>query len=209
MRSAPQRAYPLKRPPRIRITRVTTKRGDAGQTDLVGGVRVWKGSARIESYGAVDETNAAIGAARLACRGRKPAAAGRRIEAILVRVQNELFNLGSELATPPGDLDPAQPVVLDRHVTALERELNEMNAALPALKSFILPGDGPVGAALHVARTTCRRAERAIVRLAAEETVRPEAIRYVNRLSDHLYVLGRWAARKFREPETVWTPEKI
>ncbi len=194
---------------RIRITRVYTRRGDVGETDLVGGVRVSKDARRIEAYGAVDETNAAIGVAREAARSRrKPAAASKRIVALLSRVQNELFNLGSELATPPRKLHPAQPVVLDRHVAALEREMDEMNETLPTLRSFVLPGGGPIGAALHVARTTCRRAERVVVALARVESVRPEAIRYLNRLSDHLFVLGRWAAKKYGEPEPLWTPEK-
>jgi cob(I)alamin adenosyltransferase len=194
---------------RIRITRVYTRRGDVGETDLVGGVRVSKGALRIEAYGAVDEANAAIGVAREAARAhRKPAAASKRIAAVLSRVQNELFNLGSELSTPPGKLHPAQPVVADRHVQALEREMDEMNESLPTLASFVLPGGGPVGAALHVARTTCRRAERVVVALSRVESVRPEAIRYLNRLSDHLFVLGRWAAKKYGEPEPLWTPEK-
>lgn len=198
----------MKKRTSIRITRVYTKRGDAGETDLVGGVRTSKGSRRIESYGAVDEANAAIGLARDACRGRKPSAVGKRIDSILRRVQNELFNVGSELATPPELLHPKQPVVAERHVEALEREIDAMNEELPALRSFVLPGGGPVGAALHLARTICRRAEREVVRLAAEETVRPETIRYLNRLSDHLFVLGRWAAKKYREPEPIWTPEE-
>jgi cob(I)alamin adenosyltransferase len=194
---------------RVRIDRVYTKRGDAGETDLVGGAPTSKASLRIESFGAVDEANAAIGVARDACRARrKPAAASRRIDAMLRRVQNELFNVGSELATPPAKLHPGQPVVEARHVEALEREMDALNEDLEPLRSFVLPGGGPVGAALHVARTICRRAERAVVRLATEEPVRAETLRYLNRLSDHLFVLGRWAAKQYGEPEPLWEPEK-
>lgn len=193
----------------IRITRVYTRRGDAGETDLVGGVRVAKDSARIEAYGVIDETNAAIGVAREQNRAMRTRPRSRaRIEEILRRIQNELFNVGSELATPVEALHPMQAIVQERHVRALEREIDDLNADLPILKSFILPGGGPVGAALHVARTTARRAERVLVALSRIEEVRPEALRYVNRLSDHLFVLGRWAARTYGEPEPIWVPEK-
>ena len=192
----------------IRITRVYTKAGDGGQTQLVGGQRVDKDSRRIETYGTVDELNAVIGLIRAANRapGAPPVEAGA-IEGMLRRIQNELFNLGSDLATRIEDQDPRQPVIAARHVEALEADIDRMNAELPDLKSFVLPGGGWVSAYCHQARTVCRRAERLLVALAKEEKVSPVNIPYLNRLSDFFFVLGRWAAKAYGEPEPLWTPE--
>lgn len=191
----------------IRINRVYTKFGDEGHTALVGGRKVSKADPRVESYGEVDELNATLGLARQALSSA-PDAVRERLDPILGRVQNELFNLGSELATRPEDLRPTQPKMTPRHVEQLEQDLDAMNDTLPELTSFILPGGGPVGAALHLSRTVCRRAERRIVSLAAEEFVSAEVLQYVNRLSDALFVFARWAAVQSGAPEVLWRPEK-
>jgi cob(I)alamin adenosyltransferase len=136
-----------------------------------------------------------------------PDSAKARIDAILQRVQNELFNLGSLLATLPEDLSDQQPRIEARHVEALEHVIDELNEHLPPLRSFTLPGGGWVSSYLPLARTVCRRAERVIVSLAALEPVDAECVRYVNRLSDALYVIGRWNVRERGETEPLWTPE--
>jgi cob(I)alamin adenosyltransferase len=193
----------------VRINRVYTRTGDGGKTRLVGGQEVDKDSLRIEAYGTVDELNAALGVVIEANRSPVGAApeSSARMERILRRIQNELFNLGSDLATRIEDRWQGQPLIEQRHIEALEREIDSMNAELDALKSFVLPGGGPVGAAMHVARTICRRAERVCVTLAREEPIGPHDIPYLNRLSDALFVFGRWAAKKRGEPEPLWTPE--
>lgn len=192
----------------IRITRVYTKAGDGGQTQLVGGQRVDKDSLRIETYGTVDELNAVIGLIRTANRApNAPAVEAGAIEGMLKRVQNELFNLGSDLATRIEDQDPRQPIVATRHVEALEADIDRMNSELPDLKSFVLPGGGWVSAYSHQARTVCRRAERLLVALGKQEKISPVNLPYLNRLSDFFFVLGRWAAKAYGEPEPLWTPE--
>jgi cob(I)alamin adenosyltransferase len=194
----------------IRISRVYTRGGDKGETSLVGGQRVAKDSIRIESYGTVDELNAVLGLARVANRETRGASAEdrSRLDALLERVQNELFCLGSDLATLPGDRHPRQPVIDARHVAQLETTIDELNAGLPELASFVLPGGGPVGAFLHQARTVCRRAERSVTALARQEAVGEHARVYLNRLSDLLFVLSRWAAKIRCEPETLWDPAR-
>jgi cob(I)alamin adenosyltransferase len=194
----------------IRINRVYTRGGDAGETSLVGGQRIAKDAIRIESYGTVDELNAILGLVRTANKetpGASDADKGR-LDALLTRLQNELFNLGSDLATLPQDRHPRQPVIEERHVTFLEKTIDELNEGLPELRSFVLPGGGWVAAFLHQARTVCRRAERLVTTLARQEAVGPNALVYLNRLSDLLFVLGRWAARARRESEPLWEPEK-
>lgn len=194
----------------IRINRVYTRGGDKGETSLVGGQRISKDSIRIESYGTVDELNAVLGLARTANR-ETPGASDEdrsRLDALFVRLQNELFNLGSDLATLPPDRHPKQPVIEARHVTFLEKTIDEMNAGLPELRSFVLPGGCWVSAFLHQARTVCRRAERLVTTLARREAIGAHALAYLNRLSDLLFVLGRWAARARREPEPLWEPER-
>lgn len=188
----------------IRINRVYTRTGDRGETGLVGGRRVPKDSPRIEAYGTVDELNAALGLVRL----HTSTGPLQPLDGVLARVQNELFNLGSLLATPPENLHPQQPVVEERHIARLEQEIDEYNAVLPELRSFVLPGGGAAAAHLHLARTICRRAERLVVALGRQEPVRAEAIRYLNRLSDALFVFSRWAALQLGEPERLWTPEQ-
>ena len=194
----------------IRINRVYTRGGDRGETSLVGGQRIAKDSIRIESYGTVDELNAVLGLVRVANRDTKGASkAGReKLDAILGRLQNELFNLGSDLATLPGDRHPKQPVIEPRHVTWMEKTIDELNEGLPELSSFVLPGGGIVGAFLHQARTVCRRAERVVTALSRKEAVSDQCLVYLNRLSDLLFVLSRWAAKTRKEPEPLWDPAK-
>jgi len=189
----------------VRINRVYTKTGDDGTTGLVGGARVGKDSARIEAYGTVDELNAQLGVVRVALA---KSAARSRLDPILVRVQNELFNLGSDLATPDDERRKRQPGVAARHVEALEREIDELNDALPELRSFVLPGGGEVSALLHVARTVCRRAERRTLTLGRAEGLPDHAAVYLNRLSDALFVFGRWASMKDGQAELLWEPDK-
>jgi cob(I)alamin adenosyltransferase len=189
----------------VRIDKVYTKGGDRGETSLIGGDRVAKDSLRIECYGTVDELNAALGLVRTALDS---SAAGPRLAAVVARVQNELFNLGAELATPDTARRAKQPTVAQRHVDALEADIDELNEAVPPLTSFVLPGGGWVSAYFHLARTICRRAERITVRLAREDSVGDHAVRYLNRLSDALFVFGRWAAMKDGQPEPLWQPDK-
>jgi cob(I)alamin adenosyltransferase len=189
----------------IRITRVYTRRGDHGETDLVGGARAPKDAARIEAYGAVDELNAAIGAARAFNEteiDRAPAC--RDLHAILRRLQSELFDLGAELATPPAAFQPGMFRVGPAEVTALETIMDRCQQDLQPLRSFILPGGGRVSALLHVARTVCRRAEREVVRLMHEEDVGEQPLAYLNRLSDLLFVLSRWIGHHLGEQEYLW-----
>ena len=174
----------------VTLNRIYTKTGDAGTTRLATGASVSKADLRVEAYGAVDETNACIGLARAAL------GEGARLDAMLARLQNELFDLGADLATPPKP-DEAEGSVLrvsDVQVERLEGEIDALNAGLPELASFVLPAGAPAAAALHLARTVCRRAEREAVRLAdAGEPVSGPALRYLNRLSDLLFVAARFA----------------
>jgi cob(I)alamin adenosyltransferase len=191
----------------VRLNRIYTKAGDGGQTRLVGGQKVAKNAPRIEAYGTVDELMACLGLVRTALTAGEPPAGAAALEAVLRRVQNELFNLGSDLATLVEDRHPRQPVVEERHVTALELEIDAINQDLPELRSFVLPGGGWVAAYLHLARTVCRRAERLVAGLAAAEPVGPQVLPYLNRLSDALFVMSRHAARLYGEPEPLWEPE--
>jgi len=191
--------------PRLALNRIYTKRGDAGETALVGGQRVAKDALRIECYGTVDELNSFLGLAGVSCTAD---ARLQALGAILLRVQHELFNLGSILATLPEDVHPKQPRVTDAEVQQLEREIDAMNEGLPALRSFVLPGGTRLNAELHTARTVCRRGERLTVSLAREEQVPGEAIRYLNRLSDALFVWSRWANHVLGVPEVLWEPNR-
>lgn len=189
--------------PRIALNRIYTKRGDGGETSLVGGQRVPKHAARIEAYGTVDELNAFIGLAAVSC-GQDSRLAP--LAAILRRVQHELFNLGSILATQPADVHPHQPRVTPAEIAQLEREIDSMNAVLEPLRSFVLPGGTRLNAELHVTRTVCRRAERLLTSLAREESVPAEAIPYLNRLSDAMFVWSRWVNHVLGVPEVLWEP---
>lgn len=190
----------------MRITRVYTRTGDKGTTRLVGGQEVPKDHVRIRTYGTVDELNAVLGLARV-FNGRSGAApvAVERIDGMLHRIQNDLFNVGSDLATLPADRWEGMYRVGDEDVKTLETWMDALNEDVGPLKEFILPGGGPVGGFLHQARTVCRRAEREVTELVRHEPETGEGpLRYLNRLSDFLFVLGRWAARELGEPEFLW-----
>ena len=176
---------------------------------MAGGQRVPKDSVRIESYGTVDELNAFLGLACVTC-GEQTANAGRlgKLGHILLRVQHELFNLGSQLSTLPKDLHPKQARITTIEIERLEHEIDEMNEELPVLRSFVLPGGTRLNAELHAARTICRRAERLTVALAREEQTPPEAVKYLNRLSDALFVWSRWASHVMGVPEILWEPDR-
>jgi cob(I)alamin adenosyltransferase len=192
----------------VRLNRIYTKAGDGGDTRLVGGQKVAKNSARIETYGTVDELSSCLGLARAALATPAAPDGAAELDAVIKRVQNELFNLGSDLATLPEDSHPQQPLIEARHVTALERQIDAWNESLPELRSFVLPGGGWVAASLHLARTVCRRAERLVVTLRASESVGDQVLPYLNRLSDALFVMSRHASRLYGEPEPLWEPEK-
>jgi cob(I)alamin adenosyltransferase len=184
----------------VRIDKIVTKAGDGGLTRLATGEQVSKADARVEAYGAVDEANSTIGVARLYTT------ADPVLDPILNRAQNDLFDLGADLATPHSPDLKFEPLrVNDAQVDRLEAELDRLNSELSPLESFILPGGSPAAAQLHVARAVMRRAERAIVALAAVETVSPEAIKFANRLSDLLFVAARWANDKGRA-DLLWKP---
>lgn len=187
----------------VALNRIYTKAGDGGRTQLADGERRKKHDLRIEAYGTVDELNATIGLARL------HSATDAELDAMLARIQNDLFDLGADLATPPRDAPRKREDlrVLESQVERLEREIDAMNEALEPLRSFVLPGGTPVAAHLHVARTVCRRAERLTVALAekAEEKIAPEVIRYLNRLSDHLFVAARHANDGGKR-DVLWVP---
>jgi cob(I)alamin adenosyltransferase len=182
--------------------KVYTRTGDDGTTALFGGDRVAKTHPRIAAYGTVDEANAALGLAR-SLLGDAPGA--DRADEILDRIQQELFVLGGDLASPHATKYPV-PRIAAEHVERLEHEIDELEADLPALKHFILPGGAPGGAALHVARTVARRAERHTVELGKQEEVNDHAARYLNRLSDFLFVLARWVNHRAEVPEAQWVP---
>jgi cob(I)alamin adenosyltransferase len=194
--------------PQLAINRVYTRKGDAGQTALVGGQRVPKTSARIAAYGTVDELNAVVGTCRQALLDdHADNAAFDELGRTLLRVQHELFNLGSILATLPDDVGEKMPRVSQDDITALEASMDLMNEELPALRSFVLPGGSRLNAQLHLARTVCRRAERKAVALAESEEVDPDAIAYLNRLSDAFFVWSRWASVKGSgADEVLWDP---
>jgi len=182
----------------VRLTRIYTRGGDAGQTSLGDGARVSKSSTRVAAFGTVDEANSAVGIARLHATGDA--------DAMLGRIQNDLFDLGADLCTPEEENPKYPPLrISDRQVERLEQEIDAMNEKLAPLDSFILPGGPPAAAYLHLARTVARRAERLIVELAATEPVNPAAVRYANRLSDHLFVLSRHLNEDGRR-DVLWVP---
>lgn len=188
----------------VRITRVYTRTGDKGDTALVGGRRVAKDSPRIEAYGTIDELNAIIGLARAFNAESSPIKAGRFLDETLAKIQDELFDLGSELATPPDAEYAGMYRVGDAEVKRLESIMDQCQKELEPLKSFVLPGGGKVGAFLHQCRTVCRRAERDLLRLSRAEPLSDQALKYVNRLSDLFFVLARWSAKQAGEKEALW-----
>jgi cob(I)alamin adenosyltransferase len=199
-------APPAQPPRRLtvpRLTKIYTRSGDRGQTGLVGGRRLSKDSPRIWAYGTVDELNSVIGLAR-SFNARRRSAPRRRLDRVLARIQNELFHLGAELATLPADRRPGTPRIRPDNITALEHLMDQLNAKLGPLREFILPGGSPTAAALHIARTVCRRAERFCVRLDRAEPLDGCVLAYLNRLGDALFVLARHANRLERARDTYW-----
>lgn len=187
----------------VRITKVYTRTGDKGNTHLAGGQSIAKTAERIEAYGCVDELNSHLG---LVAEALREETALEILHGQILRIQNALFDLGSQLAVLPEDRRENTPVINEEDVKRLEDEMDEMNEGLPALTSFILPGGGELSARLHVARTVCRRCEREIIRLANLEELDGTEIPYVNRLSDWLFVASRYAAYKQGIEETLWKP---
>ena len=192
----------------MRISKVYTRSGDAGKTRLAGGQEVWKDSLRVEAYGTVDELNSVIGLAR-ALNAEQPdhVNAKSTLEDHLRWIQNKLFDVGGILATAPGETFKNMPVVTADHVGKLEGLIDVCQEDLEPLKEFILPGGGKVSGFLHQARTVCRRAERLCVSLSREEQVPAELVRFLNRLSDALFVLARWTAKMQGEDEYLWERE--
>jgi len=192
----------------MRISKVYTRTGDAGKTRLAGGQEVWKDSARVEAYGTVDELNSMLGLARvLNGQPGKNTDASDFMESTLKWTQNKLFDLGGILATAPGESFPNMPNVTPDDVVHVEHLIDEWQKNLAPLKEFILPGGGQIAALLHVARTICRRAERLCVTLSKEESVDPELVKFLNRLSDALFVFARWVAKQQGESEFLWERE--
>jgi cob(I)alamin adenosyltransferase len=189
--------------PRLALNRIYTKTGDKGETHLVGGQRVPKDSLRIECYGTVDELNAFVGMACVSAGETVP-----QLAAILRRVQHELFNLGSILATRAEDVHPKQARVTSVEIETLEKEIDRANDDLAPLRSFVLPGGSRLNTELHACRTICRRAERLAVSLAREEQIPPEVVQYLNRLSDAFFVWSRWANHVLGAPEVLWEPNQ-
>ncbi len=179
--------------------KIYTKKGDAGQTSLIGGTRVPKHHLRVEAYGMVDELNVVIG---LLIDQLKT---DREIE-VLRTIQDRLFITGSNLAADPHKNRMALPQLSNEDIELLEREIDVMDAALPPLKNFILPGGHPAVSFSHLARVVCRRAERIVSQLAENESVNPDIIKYLNRLSDYFFMLSRWNAHVLQVHETAWRP---
>lgn len=188
----------------VKLTKIYTRGGDTGQTSLVGGMRISKDNSRIEAYGSVDEANSVIGIARLST--------GDEADKMLFRIQNDMFDLGADLATPADETasdafapDEMTLRITEAQVTRLEHEIDTMNRELSALTSFTLPAGSAASAHLHLARTVTRRAERHAVSAAGEMAINPAAIKYLNRLSDHLFVLTRYLNNKGAD-DVLWVP---
>ncbi len=189
----------------VRITRVYTRTGDKGETALVGGKRVPKDSPRIGGYGAIDELNSIVGLARVFNEERlQESEAHRFLDGVLRKIQDELFDLGSELATPEDFSYEGMYRLTEAEVKRIEEIIDECQKELEPLKSFVLPGGGRIAAYLHQCRTVCRRAEREILQLSRVEKVSDSILKYVNRLSDLFFVLSRWIAKRSGEKEYLW-----
>jgi len=190
----------------VRINRVYTRKGDQGNTSLVGGRSVPKDDLRVDCFGTVDELNCVLGIVRSANADKPQNARRDGFDRILQAIQQRLFDLGAELATLPDDRYDGQVTLTAADVSWLEQVIDTLNAELQPLESFILPGGGMVNAHLHQARAVCRRAERLTVRLAREQAVGEQVVPYLNRLSDALFVFGRWVAAALGEREVLWKP---
>jgi cob(I)alamin adenosyltransferase len=195
-----------------KLTRIYTRTGDQGTTGLVGGQRVKKNSLRIDTYGTVDELSSSLGLVRTALASAATSVDGQAAERVreldrwMAWTQDVLFNLGSELATLPADRRPGMPLIGAADAEALERAIDRAQADLEPLANFILPGGSYPGAFLHAARTVARRAERLLFTLSEHEEISEESLRYLNRLSDALFVWSRWINHALREPEAQWNP---
>jgi cob(I)alamin adenosyltransferase len=189
----------------IRITRVYTRTGDKGETSLVGGKRVPKDSPHIEACGTIDELNSIVGLARVFNEEKLAGHdAHRFLDVVLRKIQDELFDLGSELATPEDFYQPGMYRVSEKQVEKIEQLIDECQKSLEPLKSFVLPGGGKVGAYLHQCRTVCRRAERQVLRLSRAEPMSEWPLKYLNRLSDLFFVLSRWISKQTGQDEYLW-----
>jgi len=189
----------------VRITRVYTRTGDKGETGLVGGKRVPKDSPRIEAYGTIDELNSIVGLARAFNEERITEGETHRfLDEVLRKIQDQLFDLGSELATPSDFAYEGMYRVGEGEVKGVEDLIDECQRELGPLKSFVLPGGGRIGAYLHQCRTVCRRAEREILRLSRGEKIGEWPLKYINRLSDLFFVLSRWVGKRQGEKEYLW-----
>ena len=189
----------------VRITRVYTRTGDKGETGLVGGKRVPKDSPRIEAYGTIDELNSIVGLARAFNEERITEGETHRfLDEVLRKIQDQLFDLGSELATPSDFAYEGMYRVGEGEVKGVEDLIDECQRELGPLKSFVLPGGGRIGAYLHQCRTVCRRAEREILRLSRGGKIGEWPLKYTNRLSDLFFVLSRWVGKRQGEKEYLW-----
>ena len=192
--------------PEILINKVYTKSGDKGQTYLVGGKKIAKNDIRICSYGEIDELNAYIGGCRQLIVEKSDNSEFKKLSNILYRIQNELFNLGNMLATLDEDIKKGMPRIEDSHIKKMENEIDYFNENLPDLKSFVLPGGSQLNIWFHISRTLCRRCERTVVSLSQKESVDDIIVKYLNRLSDGLFVWSRWVNVMQSHPEVSWNP---
>ena len=192
---------------KIRINKVYTRTGDKGKTHLIGGAERWKDHARVEAYGTVDELNSEIGLCRELVK-EKGNEKFRSLIRLLKSVQNELFNLGTQLATDKRDDSENLPKLSDVAILKLESEIDSANESLSELTSFVLPGGSVINAQFHIARNVCRRAERRVISLSKKENVHSENIRYLNRLSDALFVWSRWVSNIIGDEENLWDPDQ-
>ena len=192
----------------VRINKVYTKTGDAGETSLAYGGRIGKDHPRVQAYGTVDELNSLVGIVRCFNLEKPESVRRDKLETILQTIQQRLFDIGSLLATDTKSAPKSAPSVTEENVKWLEKVIDAMNEELTPLNSFVLPGGSPVNAFLHQCRTVCRRAERDIVSLSRDEKIDPNLIAYINRLSDALFVFSRWTASTMNEKEFLWEPGK-
>ena len=196
--------------PQIKINKVYTKSGDSGKTKLVGGQTRLKSDLRIECYGEIDELNSYIGACIVNIKNIEINSEMKlKLISILIKIQNQLFNLGTMVATMPENMHSKMPKIEDIHIKYLEDEMDKFNNELIHLTSFILPGGSKSNISLHIARTVCRRVERKAVKLMLTEEIDPNIIIYLNRLSDALFVWSRWVINVENKNENYWNPNKI
>ena len=191
----------------FRINKVYTRGGDAGKTRLIGGEERWKDNARVEAFGTVDELNAEVGLCRELIKETGNEKFASLIQ-VLKSIQNELFNLGTQLAAAEGSDSKNLPQLSDNTILKLESEIDTANELLSELTSFVLPGGSVINAQFHIARNVCRRAERRVVSLSKKENINSDNIRYLNRLSDALFVWSRWVSKIIGDEENLWDPNQ-